>query len=134
MQGGRDHWTVYYTSPQSQHWGLLLNLLVHLFKCSNILTNNCNIQKCIIIGMYINLSAIVLSLRELLKLIRWVKNLKNIHENIVILLSANEMFQSIYASDCQTQGKPQKTMTEKFVYIHNDDTQKYPLMQITISG
>ena len=58
MQGGREHWFDYYTSPQSfmitfsyqlpqQLWDILFNFgcLVHLVECPNISTTNCNLQK-----------------------------------------------------------------------------------------
>ena len=58
IQGGRGHWVVYYTSPQSliisfsyslaqQRWGLLLNFdwLPLYVQCPNVLTTNCNLQK-----------------------------------------------------------------------------------------
>ena len=54
-QEGRGVLNDYYTSPQSfivmlsyllaqQLLGLLLNWLVHLTECTNVLTTNCNLQ------------------------------------------------------------------------------------------
>ena len=79
MHGGMGHWNIYYTSPQSflfvdltTHFYSISIGLVHLVKCPNVSTSNCNLQKgyfCVSsLRGYVNLSTNVLSPRSLFQM------------------------------------------------------------------
>ena len=82
-KGGRGHWAVDYTSPNSfiitfsyslswQLWGLKCHWLYHWVECPNVSITNCNIQKCwICVSLSIMLVILVLFMDLIVFFLRW---------------------------------------------------------------